>query len=73
MLNNKISENARKGFLQLLDRGMNKILKNEYIFEPLSHSSILLPSVMECFTEIANFWATLMYIVHCRYNCFMYV
>ena len=33
MLCNKISENPRKGFLQLLARGINKI-KNEYIFEP---------------------------------------
>ena len=33
MLCNKISENPRKYFLQLLARGMDKI-KNEYIFEP---------------------------------------
>ena len=33
MLCNKISENPRKGFLQLLARGMNKIKKRIY-FEP---------------------------------------
>ena len=32
MLCNKISENPRKGFLQMLARGMTKF-KNEYIFE----------------------------------------
>ena len=34
MLCNKISKNPRKGFLQLLDRGMNKIKKKQYMFEP---------------------------------------
>ena len=50
MLCNKISENPRKGFLQLLARGMNKIEKRIY-FRTLRHSSFLLPPVMECFTE----------------------
>ena len=49
MLCNKISENPRKGFLQLLARGMNKIKKRIY-FRTLRHSSFLLPPVMECFT-----------------------
>ena len=50
MLYNKISENPRKGFLQLLDWGMSKI-KKRICFRTLSHSSFLLPSVMEFFTE----------------------
>ena len=57
MLCYKISENPRKGFLQLLDRGMNK--KRIY-FRTLRHSSFLLPSVMEFFTEKAIFWDTLL-------------
>ena len=56
MLCNKISENPRKGFLQLLARGMNKIKKRIY-FRTLRHSSFLLPPVMECFTEKGAFWA----------------
>ena len=43
---NKISENPRKGFLQALDWGMNKIKKGIF-FRNLHHSSFLLPSVME--------------------------
>ena len=39
---------------------MNKIKKRIY-FRTLRHSSFLLPSVMELFTEIAVFWATLLY------------
>ena len=42
----KISENPRQGFLQLLDREMNKIKKRIY-FWTLRHSSFLLPPVME--------------------------
>ena len=61
MLCNKISENPRKGFLQLLDRGMNKVKKQIYFRTP-SHSSLLLPSVMEFFTKRAFFWATLLYM-----------
>ena len=59
MLCNKISENPRKGFLQLLARRMNKIKKRIY-FRTLRHTSFLLPPVMECFTEKGAFWATLM-------------
>ena len=40
MLCNKISENPRKGFLQLLARGMNKIKKRIYFRTP-RHSSFL--------------------------------
>ena len=47
-------KSAKRFFLQLLDRGMNKIKKRIY-FLTLSHSSFLLPSVMEFFTEIAVF------------------
>ena len=36
MLCNKISENPRKGFVQLLARGMNKILKNNIFSNPTS-------------------------------------
>ena len=50
MLCNKISENQRKSFLQLLAQGMNKIKKRIY-FRALRHSSFLLPPVMECFTK----------------------
>ena len=67
MLCSKISENPRKGFLQLLARGMNKIKKRIY-FRTLRHSSFLLPPVMECFTEKGAFWYTLMYIVQCYRN-----
>ena len=42
----KISENPRKGFLQSLDRGMNKI-KNPIFFRTPHHSTFLLLSVME--------------------------
>ena len=58
MLCNKISENPRKVYLQLLARGMNKIKKRIY-FRTLRHSSFLLPPVMECFTEKDAFWDTL--------------
>ena len=61
MLCNKISENQRKGFLQLLARGMSKIKKRIY-FRTLRHSSFLLPPVMECFMEKGAFWETLLYI-----------
>ena len=37
----KFSENPRKGFLQSLDQGMNKIKKRIY-FRTLHHSSFLL-------------------------------
>ena len=57
MLCNK-TKNPRKGFLQLLARGMNKIKKRIY-FLTLRHSSFLLPPVMECFTEKDAFWDTL--------------
>ena len=64
MLCNKISENPRKGFLQLLARGMNKIKKRIY-FRTLRHSSLLLPPVMECFTEKkVHFGTPIMYNVH---------
>ena len=66
MLCNKISENPRKGFLQLLARGMNKIKKRIY-FRTLRHLSFLLPPVMECFTEKGAFWDTLMYNVRTYY------
>jgi len=46
MLCHKIAENPRKGFLQSLDRGMNKIKKQIY-FRTLHHSSFLLPFVTE--------------------------
>ena len=36
MLCNKISENPRKGFLQLLARGMNKIKKRNIFSNPTS-------------------------------------
>ena len=62
MMCNKISENPRKGFLQLLERGMNKIKRRIY-FRTLRHSSFLLPRAMECFTEKGAFWATLMHNV----------
>ena len=61
MLCNKISEYPRKGFLQLLARGMNKIKKRIY-FRTIHHSSFLLPPVMECFMEKGAFWDILMYI-----------
>ena len=61
MFCNKISEKPRRGFLQLLDRGMKKIKKQVY-FRTLRHSSFLFPSVMEPFTEKAVFWAILLYI-----------
>ena len=63
MLCNKISENPRKGFLQLLALEMNKIKKRIY-FRTLRHSSFLLPPVMECFMEKGAFWDTLLYILH---------
>ena len=50
MLCNKISENPRTSFLQLLARGMNKIKKRIY-FRTLRHSSFLLPPDMEFFTK----------------------
>ena len=50
MLCHKISANPRKGFLQFLDRGMNKIKKPIY-FRTLRHSNFLFPSVIEFFTE----------------------
>ena len=43
MLCNKVSEYPRKGFLQLLARGMNKIKKNEYIFEPYVTQAFFCP------------------------------
>ena len=61
MLCNKISENLRKGYLQLLARGMNKIKKRIY-FRTLRHSSFLLPPVIEFFTEKDAFRDTLMCI-----------
>ena len=39
---NKIYENPRKGFLQLLTRGLTK-LKNEYIFEPYVTQAFFCP------------------------------
>ena len=55
MLCNKIFKNPRKSFLQLPDRGMNKINKTNIFSNPTS--------LMECFTEKGAFWAALMYIV----------
>ena len=44
MLCNKISENPRKGFLPLLDRGMKKnIKKTQYIFEPYITQAFFCP------------------------------
>ena len=60
MLCNKISENPREGFLQLLDRGMNKILKKEYIFEPYVTKAFFCPRSWN-FHEKAVFWDILMY------------
>ena len=57
LLCNKISKNTRKGFLQLLAQGMNKIKK-----QTLHHPSFLLPPVMKCLMEKDAFWDTLMYI-----------
>ena len=60
-LRNKISENPLKGFLQSLDRGMNKI-KKKNIF---SNSTSLKLSFALCqgilLPPVAVFWATLMY------------
>ena len=60
MLCNKIFENPRKGFLQLIVGVMNKIKKRIY-FRTLRHLSFLLPPVIECFTEKGTFWDTLVY------------
>ena len=46
----KVPENPRKGILQLLDWGMNKIKKRIY-FRTIRHPSFLFHSVMEFFTE----------------------
>ena len=57
MLCNKISENPRKDFLQLLARGMNKINKTNIFWNPTSLKHFL-PPVMECFTEKKAIWDT---------------
>ena len=61
---NKISENPRKGFLQSLDQGMNKIKKNIFLnFTSLKLSLALCHGILQpSIPEIAVFWATLMYI-----------
>ena len=65
MLCNKIFENPRKGFLQSLDQGKNKIKKRIFfhtLFCPQLCHGIFLPPV----PEIAVFWATLVNTVHCQ-------
>ena len=51
MLCNKISENPRKGFLQLLARGMNKIKKRIYFL-----------TLHGMFHGKDAFWDTLLYM-----------
>ena len=61
MLCNEISENLRKGFLQLLARGMNKIKKTNIFSNPTSPKLSFAP-VMKCFTEKVSFWDTLIHV-----------
>ena len=64
MLCNKISENPRKGFLQLLARGMNKIKKRNIFSNPTSLKLFYAPG-HGMFPEKDAFWDTLLYnIMH---------
>ena len=60
MLCNKIFENPRKGFVQLLTRGMNKIKKRIY-FRTLSHGMFHgHPNVQVNLLYMLCFWYTLL-------------
>ena len=61
ILCNKISVNPRKGFLQSLDRGMNKIKKTNIFSNPTSLKLSFAPGHGMFH---GTFWDTLMYSVH---------
>ena len=64
MLCNKISKILRKGFLQLLDGRMNKIIKQVFFLWTLHHKLSFTLCHEILLTPVPEIWATLLYILY---------